>query len=81
MSIVDFIRGSLHRMHGQYDEAVGDLTDEPLHWRANERGLPASFVLWHYVRTEDNMCLTHGFTHLGELAHLRGLMGLCGMAV
>jgi hypothetical protein len=28
-----------------------------------------------------NMCLTHGFTHLGEIAHLRGLMGLRGMAV
>jgi hypothetical protein len=28
-----------------------------------------------------NMCLTHGFTHLGEIAHLRGLMGLKGMAV
>ena len=28
-----------------------------------------------------NMCLTHGFTHLGEVAHLRGLQGLRGMAV
>jgi len=28
-----------------------------------------------------NMCLTHGFTHLGEIAHLRGLQGLRGMAV
>jgi hypothetical protein len=27
------------------------------------------------------MCLTHGFTHLGEIAHVRGLMGLKGMAV
>lgn len=26
------------------------------------------------------MCLTHGFTHLGEIQHLRGLMGLKGMA-
>ncbi len=25
------------------------------------------------------MCLTHGFTHLGEVQHLRGLMGLKGM--
>jgi len=156
-----------------YNDAIGDLTDEQLHWCANEKGLPASFILWHYVRTEDNiiqfvlqrkptiwreggypekfglpaneqgtgmshedaqhlrlepqdafyeymqavwkatddflaasddeslmamttvkplgempvqnaignMCLTHGFTHLGEIAHLRGLMGLKGMAV
>ena len=28
-----------------------------------------------------NMCLTHGFTHLGEIAHLRGLQGLRGMAI
>ena len=28
-----------------------------------------------------NICLTHGFTHLGEVAHLRGLQGLRGMAV
>ena len=28
-----------------------------------------------------NMCLTHGFTHVGEIAHLRGLQGLKGMAV
>ncbi len=27
------------------------------------------------------MCLTHGFTHLGEIAHLRGLMGLRGMQI
>ena len=27
------------------------------------------------------MCLTHGFTHLGEIQHLRGLMGLKGMAI
>jgi arginase family enzyme len=25
------------------------------------------------------MCLTHGFTHLGEIHHLRGLLGLKGM--
>lgn len=172
MSTTDFIRASLRQMHSQYDDSIGDLTDEQLHWRANEKGLPVSFVLWHYVRTEDNiinfvlqrkptvwteggwdekfglhksaqgtgmshedaqnlrlsskgdwlayqrgvwqateeyllslddealmapitvkplgempvqnalgnMCLTHGFTHLGEIQHLRGLMGLKGMA-
>ncbi len=173
MSTTEFIRSSLRQMHNTYDDAVGDLTLEQLNWRANDNGLPASFILWHYVRTEDNiiqfvlqrkqtvwleegwdkklgldrvsqgtgmnledaqalritskddflqytkavwkatdeflaeaddeflqgrttvkplgempiqnaignMCLTHGFTHLGEIAHLRGLMGLRGMAV
>ncbi len=173
MSTIDFIRGGLRQLHGSYDESISDLTDEQLHWRANEHGLPISFILWHYVRTEDNvvnfvlqrkptvwldggwndrfgleknsqgtgmslqdaqnlrigsledwrryqsavwaatdsflaatsdeglqekvtvkplgempkqnavgmMCLTHGFTHLGEIQHIRGLLGLKGMAI
>jgi DinB family protein len=173
MSTAEFIRSSLRQQHGMYNDAISDLTEEQLHWSANDKGLPASFILWHYVRTEDNiiqfvlqrkptiwlerglhekfglpanaqgtgmshedaqnlrldpkdafydymqavwqatddflantndealqqmttvkplgempvqnaignMCLTHGFTHLGEIAHLRGLMGLRGMAV
>jgi hypothetical protein len=173
MSTIDFIRAGLMDMHGLYDQAVADLTDEQLHWRAGDRGHPAAFVLWHYVRTEDNiinfvlqgrptvwleggynhkfglhkaaqgtgmslkdaqnlrlddkaawqryqqgvweatarflagltdddlerkvtvkplgempmlnaignMCLTHGYNHLGELQHLRGLMGLKGMPI
>lgn len=171
MPTIDFIRGGLRQLHNSYDESVRDLTDEQLHWRANENGLSAAFILWHYVRTEDNiiqyvlqgkptvwiaggwderlglhrtaqgtgmtledaqnlriaekaafeaymqdvwkatdaylatiddakleerttvkplgempvqnaignMCLTHGFTHLGEIAHIRGLLGLKGM--
>jgi hypothetical protein len=172
MSTVEFIRSSLQQMHTMYDEAIGDLTGDQIHWRANDKGQPIAFILWHYVRTEDNiiqfvlqrkptvwieggwdeklgldrisqgtgmslqdaqalriskdeflgymqavwqatdeflaaaddafllqtttvkplgempiqnaignMCLTHGFTHLGEIAHLRGLQGLRGMAV
>ncbi len=173
MSTIDFIRSSLRQMHNTYDDAIADLTLDQLHWRANEGGLPIAFILWHYVRTEDNiiqfvlqhkptvwleggyneklgldrtaqgtgmslreaqdlriasketwldyqravwqgtddflavaddafleqkttvkplgempiqnaignMCLTHGFTHLGEIAHVRGLLGLRGMAV
>ena len=171
MSTVDFIRGSLKQLHRSYDEAIADLSPEQLHWRATDTGLPISFILWHYVRTEDNiiqfvlqrkptvwlesgwheklslpktaqgtgmsledaqslrigslddwrryqaavwqatdaflaaaddemleqmttvkplgempvqnaigmMCLTHGFTHLGEVQHVRGLLGLKGM--
>ncbi len=171
MSTIDFIRGGLRQLHNSFDDGVRDLTDEQLHWRANEHGLSAAFILWHYVRTEDNiiqyvlqgkptvwieggwdtklglhrtaqgtgmaladaqdlrisdkaafldymqavwkatddylatmtdealqakttvkplgempvqsaignMCLTHGFTHMGEIAHIRGLLGLKGM--
>lgn len=173
MSTIDFIRRGLRRMHNDYDQSIADLTEDQLNWKAGEKGLPLSFILWHYVRTEDNivnyvlqgkstvwldggwnerfglhkaaqgtgmshedaqalrigpldawqayqagvwkatedflgglsdeqlqemtavkplgempresaigmMCLTHGFTHLGEIQHLRGLMGLKGMAV
>ena len=173
MSTLDFLRASLRQMHGMYRDAVADLSLEQMHWRANDNGCPAAFVLWHFYRTEDNiiqfvlqqkptvwldggwdqkfdldrkaqgtgmsleeaqalrinskedflaymeavaaategylsglddaalerktmvkplgempvlnaignMCLTHGFTHLGEIAHLRGLQGLRGMAV
>ena len=171
MSTVNFIQGSLKQLHRSYDEAIADLSPEQLHWRATDTGLPISFILWHYVRTEDNiiqfvlqrkptvwlesgwheklslpktaqgtgmsledaqslrigslddwrryqaavwqatdaflaaaddemleqmttvkplgempvqnaigmMCLTHGFTHLGEVQHVRGLLGLKGM--
>jgi hypothetical protein len=171
MSTIDFIRGSLRQLHAWYDDAIAGLTPEQMHWTANERGTPIAFVLWHYVRTEDNiiqfvlqrkktvwieegydekfgldrvaqgtgmsleearalrirstdgwpayqgavwrateaflasmtdeslqekttvkplgempvlnaignMCVTHGYMHLGEIAHLRGLLGLRGM--
>ena len=55
MSTVDFIRGSLKQLHRSYDEAIADLSPEQLHWRATDTGLPISFILWHYVRTEDNI--------------------------
>jgi DinB superfamily len=173
MPVVEFIRSGLKQMHTTYNDSVADLENEQLHWRANENGSSIAFVLWHYVRTEDNiiqfvlqrkptvwmdggwdkkfglhptaqgtgmsladaqnvrlepksdfeaymravwdatdaylaaadddflqqqttvkplgempiqnaignMCLTHGFTHLGEIAHIRGLQGLRGMAI
>ena len=55
MSTVDFIRGSLEQLHRSYDAAIADLSPEHLHWRATDTGLPISFILWHYVRTEDNI--------------------------
>lgn len=170
MCTIDFIRSGLRQLHQTYDESIADLSDDQLHWIANENGVSAAFVLWHYVRTEDNIinfvlqgkstvwieggwyerlglhrtaqgtgmslqdaqalrisdkgafqdymratwkategylatltdddlrktitvrplgempainavgtiCLTHGFAHSGEIAHLRGLMGLRG---
>src|SRR3972149_9944277 len=53
--LLDFIRSSLRQLHSTYRDAVADLSDEQLHWRANDRGLPIAFPLWHYYRTEDNI--------------------------
>lgn len=55
MSTIDFIRSSLRQMHGAYNDAIADLTSEQIHWRANDNGCPIAFILWHYVRTEDNI--------------------------
>ncbi len=55
MSTVDFIRSSLKQMHNMYNDAIGDLTPGQMSWRANDKGHPISFILWHYVRTEDNI--------------------------
>lgn len=173
MAVIEFIRAGLKQMHNTYNDSIADLENDQLYWRANDNGCPIAFVLWHYVRTEDNiiqfvlqrkptvwieggwdkkfglhptaqgtgmslvdaqnlrldpkedfqsymnavwdataaylataddeflkqnttvkplgempiqnaignMCLTHGFMHLGEIAHLRGLQGLRGMAI
>ena len=48
-TLVDFIRSSMRQLHGSYNDAIGDLSLEQLHWRANDRGCPIAFVLWHYL--------------------------------
>lgn len=57
------------------DDYMATLTDEELQRKTTVRPLgeiPVSDAI-------GNMCLTHGFTHLGEIQHLRGLQGLRGM--
>ena len=53
--LVDFIRSSLHQLHSTYNDAIADLSEEQLHWRANDNGCPIAFILWHYYRTQDNV--------------------------
>src|SRR3972149_4117211 len=53
--LLDFIRSSLRQLHSTYRDAIANLSDEQIHWRANDRGLPIAFTLWHYYRTEDNI--------------------------
>ena len=67
-----------------YMDAVAKTSDEylaSLNNEALERKITVKPVGEMPVRTAiGDMCLTHGFTHLGEIAHLRGLQGLRGMA-
>ena len=68
-----------------YMDAVADATDEYLAGlddEALEQKTTVKPVGEMPVRNAiGTMCLTHGFTHLGEIQHLRGLMGLRGMAI
>ena len=58
------------------DDYLATLNDEALERKTTVKPLGE-------IRVSDaigNMCLTHGYTHLGEIQHLRGLQGLRGMA-
>ena len=48
------------------------LADGSGEWQAIERGLPEMPA----IRALGQVCMTHGFTHLGELELARTLLGL-----
>ena len=54
-SALDFIRDSVHQQHEAWDNALGDLTPDQMHFRPNGQGNHIAFITWHYVRTEDNI--------------------------
>ena len=57
MTLVEFIRAELNRLHAMLDHGVADLTPEQ--WHVIPAGNPnanhIAFEMWHYVRTEDNV--------------------------
>jgi hypothetical protein len=57
MTLVEFLSSELRRLHGLMDRGVADLT--PDQWHAVPTESPEAntiaFVVWHYVRTEDNV--------------------------
>lgn len=57
MTLLDFIRTELLRLHRLLDAAVSDLTPDQWHAvpAANPRANTLAFELWHYARTEDNV--------------------------
>lgn len=59
------------------DDYLATLDDEALQQKTTVKPLGEMPVR----NAIGDMCLTHGFTHLGEIQHLRGLQGLRGMAI
>ena len=55
MTVAQFFRPHLERLHSNLEDAVKDLTPDQLHWRPGEGCNHIAFSLWHYVRTEDNL--------------------------
>lgn len=57
MTLVEFIKAELTRLHWMFDRAVADLTPEQ--WHALPADCPRAntiaFEVWHYARTEDNI--------------------------
>ena len=57
MTLVEFIRAEIRRLHAALDAATADLTPEQ--WHAvpgnNPNANHIAFEMWHYVRTEDNI--------------------------
>lgn len=54
-ALIDFIRDSLEHLHSWWDDALGDLTPEQLHYVPDHCGNHIGFIVWHVVRTEDNL--------------------------
>lgn len=55
MNLTEFLRAELTRMHGQFERALCDLSEEQWHWIPEGKGNSIAFTAWHYVRTEDNI--------------------------
>ncbi len=57
MSTIEFVQDSMKNLHGAFTDAVADITDEQAHWRPGGLANHIAFILWHYLRTEDNIFL------------------------
>ncbi len=55
MGGAEFVRVIIEELHSAIIADVKDLTQEHLAWKPAPGTNPIGFLLWHYVRTEDNM--------------------------
>ena len=55
MDVIDFFRREQRRLHQGLQEAVSDLTPEEWNYLGEGTGNNIAFLMWHSVRTEDNI--------------------------
>ena len=55
MKLHEFLHQELHRLHRLFEKATGDLTDEEWHATPCAAGNSIAWIVWHAVRTEDNV--------------------------
>jgi hypothetical protein len=55
MTLVEFIKAELKRLHAMLDVATRDLTPEQWHMVPGGAANHLAFELWHFYRTEDNI--------------------------
>ncbi len=55
MTLIEFLRQELSRLHGILDRAVEDLSPEQWHFLPAGYNNNIAFILWHFARTEDNI--------------------------
>lgn len=55
MDIKDYLKHFMGVLHHEYEEALGDLSEEQLYFRPGPRSNHIAFMAWHWVRTEDNV--------------------------
>ncbi|HEY6411689.1 MAG TPA: DinB family protein [Ktedonobacteraceae bacterium] len=55
MNIIDFFLTEQKRLHRWMGQSVSDLTLEEWHYMPQGRGNSIAFLVWHCVRTQDNI--------------------------
>lgn len=55
MDLIDYLRGEQKYLHSMIRNSVSTLTPEEWHFTTGERDNSIAFIVWHCVRTEDNI--------------------------
>lgn len=55
MTVVDYVRSELKRMHGMLDKTLEDITEAQIHAVPGPKVNTIAWSLFHVVRTEDNI--------------------------